>query len=1693
MPTLLEEISRFKAQGAPSAKSGSLLGDIGAFRYRGLSEPKFLESPDLLEPQSRTSVSSEAAAYAPDQSLLPDQAALARTKEARDILGEPTFVETALNSIDRAREAAGQGVAALPKGVALAAQQMDRLFGKDKDLKDYATWQMGEALSDYIAEKFQRDPRIDPTFLNETLPQAAGSTAPFLAGGMAAKALKGATTAAVALQGATVGGVQGYEEAKRFDKNDKAAEQSAGWNALLGLSEAAPIGRIFARYNKASGGVFKRQIVEGLKNGAFGSVEEGAQEIFQRVGGNAVAKNIYDEERTLVDGVLDSGGAGGVVGFVSNLIATLAGGRRARPAPSGIAPTSEAQAAIVAPVAPPTAETLLTPEGAASYAAAHPESARNIAKIKGDVNQRGHIRQTLVEGGPELGKLLDQEQRNTFRDLLKGQTDAEAESQKTVPTETAEEVPQAEGPVGDVLAKQGEAPKPPQTLAEWPQETYTLRQLLPQKLHERFASVLDTQVLKIKNWGTRGTFRVLDNEAAKEFESRGVSKVHIVLGENADAETLMEEALHALRYSLERPMDATSAEPSAKKGAKYFAAEIIQPPLAKPAPPAATGKRHVPGTFRAFVESKGVQWPIKVGTPEHAALLAEYQESTKTPIARKIDESEKRTGRKVTDNEMFAMTAGDSVDKVLGEFVPPDVPGQGVMPTSQEVVGAMARLPGIRLAVGKALKHQAGRLGGVPDAYLPNDPSVASRVVRAMRPDKTSWLAGKLKPLVALKNKLTRARESIPATGEMAVANDVFRKLEVQPGRMRSQAIDFMAEYSRPAANPDDISLLTLKLVAEDQRRGLSDPRGAQKLGYGLDPRALDVWIAKLNIEVAANPRVQAALQARNAAATDLVRKLVADGAPKEWLANVDAYWHRQVADYRDLEQRFGGGGKTLKKVKKPFTRARAPAEVPGVSEDEGYDPVANWVQAEGAWIKDAHQLLDASELRQQIEARYDILPALKATAEAQGVDWHEIIPAGNVRYVPEPGHTFYKAYTVGEKVAEGVQQLVYDDMGGLEPGQVREAVALGRPQFEWVIPEGIAEHLDSLAKKKPEGALGAAINSVHQKWKQWVTAVNPKRSLPYGLSNFFGDLDPVVAAIPSALSIDNFKTATRELWTDRVRHEGKSAALLRQLNNGVIGTGQTDIEVERLGRREDFDRLLPKEFSITAIPGNLARGYVDFQLAIHSFREDLLRSMVEREYLRKLNSGESVSYGGSKREVIDALRRDLGNEAASAKLTLDLVGNYQDRSAGVKWLSRYIAPFARWTDINLRREPRLLWNLMREAYEEGGAVGAAGAGVRRAAIRTPVTAVKTGLLAAKAVAGFSAMYTAGMLWNNFRYPELEKGLSEEDQSRPHLIIGVRSDGTPMLLRNFSALGAFADFLGIQKLAMLVPEYLQKKISGERLVQDVGWEVINNGVQLLGPQIKTPIELGTGKSYFPDIRYPRPSTAGETVSSVLGLRDEFKEIKGRLLKTGERSRPGRFMSPFPAGTDIRRTALTDAYAWRTRFLESIGKSSEFSGERSAFAVVRESGENADYEAFKEARQVYREGGGGRGYEDFLRHLRGMDPLSDRLSDPNERKFLNEYLRPDQVERVREARHYSKELEHRLWWWNRNLVMEEGTPEEQREYAKAVREQKQRLRQTIRSRPERQEGEKGAVFRERVQDKAMQRARAREELQMITVP
>lgn len=187
-----------------------------------------------------------------------------------------------------------------------------------------------------VAEKvrgfFQGVQEINPNFANEwnqKLARGAGSMAGFMAGGVAGAAAKLPAWLGAAGLGATATGVEQVEDLKAIVGEDPDADERAkalGFGGLLGLSEAAPIARIFGRLDKVTGGGVKKVLSEGAK----GSVEEAAQEVFQTLGQNLIASDVlkYDKERDQWEGTAEAGSIGGTLGFLFNSLAAGVGSRR---------------------------------------------------------------------------------------------------------------------------------------------------------------------------------------------------------------------------------------------------------------------------------------------------------------------------------------------------------------------------------------------------------------------------------------------------------------------------------------------------------------------------------------------------------------------------------------------------------------------------------------------------------------------------------------------------------------------------------------------------------------------------------------------------------------------------------------------------------------------------------------------------------------------------------------------------------------------------------------------------------------------------------------------------------------------------------------------------------------------------------------------------------------------------------------------------------------------------------------------------------------------------------------------------------------------------------------------------------------------------------------------------------------------
>jgi len=108
-----------------------------------------------------------------------------------------------------------------------------------------------------------------------------------------------------------------YKEAKK----NGASNQTAFENTVLNMSGvsaiyALPMGRYVSRINKVTGGGFNNL----LKAGFNGSIEQGAAQAIAKVYENTTAKAMYDKSRDIMDGVVQAGVSGALIGFTLNSV-----------------------------------------------------------------------------------------------------------------------------------------------------------------------------------------------------------------------------------------------------------------------------------------------------------------------------------------------------------------------------------------------------------------------------------------------------------------------------------------------------------------------------------------------------------------------------------------------------------------------------------------------------------------------------------------------------------------------------------------------------------------------------------------------------------------------------------------------------------------------------------------------------------------------------------------------------------------------------------------------------------------------------------------------------------------------------------------------------------------------------------------------------------------------------------------------------------------------------------------------------------------------------------------------------------------------------------------------------------------------------------------------------------------------------
>lgn len=619
--------------------------------------------------------------------------------------------------------------------------------------------------------------------------------------------------------------------------------------------------------------------------------------------------------------------------------------------------------------------------------------------------------------------------------------------------------------------------------------------------------------------------------------------------------------------------------------------------------------------------------------------------------------------------------------------------------------------------------------------------------------------------------------------------------------------------------------------------------------------------------------------------------------------------------------------------------------------------------------------------------------------------------------FQPEPGNVFYRAFTIPERIVESLMENMVESEE-LTKDDLRQVLAMGGPRRQFVMPAEVVDQLRATQKPKEVHGLARLADEAMRSWKVY-TLLNPKRFFGYNLRNLTGDLDPVIAAFPKILKY--IKRAIEELHKYHSGHLALSSELRKARDLGSVGSGFTAEEVPELKELPIFQRFFEASGKPKSLMKPLAAWY-DIVKPYTQFREDVLRYAAFLAYLDELKSGRVSNFGGAKKQIVNELRKQMGVEVAAAHLSRNLLGDYGNITVAGSWIRKRLMPFWSFQEVNIKRVPRLFIN----AWEAGGAKGAAG------------TVVKLTPAAARAILMSRVfwMYAALYVWNNLIMGgDDEDDLPPYDRANPHINLGRNPDGSVRYFRNVGAMGDFLEWFGLNELSVLLRKYSRGQTDFSEIASEMMKAPLEKVVGSLRPEVEAFTGSVMGQTLFPEPFQPRTIRRGEALANPFGLVDEYKWLKGMTLGDGSRPRRYYFQRWLLGVADPRATALSEMYDLRTSYLKKKGTGAEGGVYPvSRYKEARDAAINEDYDAFRDWQRTFlkEEGPPARSFKKFKAFVQGIDPVSKRLTERDERDFEKNFLTTEQRQQLKVARDYSQSLQTLLLtWWKAGLQEDSG--------------------------------------------------------------
>lgn len=485
-------------------------------------------------------------------------------------------------------------------------------------------------------------------------------------------------------------------------------------------------------------------------------------------------------------------------------------------------------------------------------------------------------------------------------------------------------------------------------------------------------------------------------------------------------------------------------------------------------------------------------------------------------------------------------------------------------------------------------------------------------------------------------------------------------------------------------------------------------------------------------------------------------------------------------------------------------------------------------------------------------------------------------IPDGYVAFDPDAHGLFGydgRRSRIQVALSQGLEAaMTRTGLGEFTIEQIAEAMGHEEAKL-WVIPKEVADTLKAFGAAKQPASFKKFLRKITKGWKIW-QLFSPLQTVKYNIRNVTGDLDAVIAGNPQSLKYVG--QATGELINSMFRGKAAEGELEQYLIRGGDLGSETAQYFTTGFTQAFFDFAKDPNFKVVTKELNGVKSFADFKrlskrafkalnkysiggiMKLSSFRENILRYANYLSYLEQMQRNENHmpdNWGASLREEIEAIP-NIRDRAY--KLSNELLGDYGSISELGMRLRDVAVPFYSWLEVNAKRYYRLLKNGI---WDGNNKLDFSKGLLKGLAVQSPMIAYNT----AKTLLWINALSIAIKAFNeavNAGSGGADDDLPPEVKDRPHLTFGYTSDGRVSYFDRVGALLDIYDWVGQDSKGMIpfyrdIRDIINGNLSLTDFVKQTSSAAFNKAFNSLTPLLKMPVEIATGRTFYPDATHPR--------------------------------------------------------------------------------------------------------------------------------------------------------------------------------------------------------------------------------------------